>query len=129
MIEQIQVLENILKYLKDQKIDYILTGSLAMTFYAEPRMTRDIDIVLSIENLSPKSFTQFFQSDFYIDIDSIQMAIHYRKMFNILHNATGLKIDFIIQKENEFEKQKFKNKKIKKIKETDCFIISKEDLI
>lgn len=29
-------------------IDYMLTGSLAMSYYARPRMTRDIDLVIAL---------------------------------------------------------------------------------
>jgi len=29
-------------------IPYMLTGSMAMNYYAQPRMTRDIDVVIAI---------------------------------------------------------------------------------
>ena len=34
--------------LERARIDYMLTGSMAMNFYAQPRMTRDIDLILAI---------------------------------------------------------------------------------
>jgi len=32
----------------------MLTGSMAMNYYAQPRMTRDIDIVVELERMSAK---------------------------------------------------------------------------
>jgi hypothetical protein len=35
--------------LEDKEIDYMLSGSLAMSFYTIPRFTRDIDIVIHLQ--------------------------------------------------------------------------------
>lgn len=46
MKTELDILFDVTKKLKKIGIDYMLTGSLAMNFYAEPRMTRDMDIIL-----------------------------------------------------------------------------------
>ncbi len=45
MSEEISVLLEVAGILDAAGIDYMLTGSVAMNFYATPRMTRDIDLV------------------------------------------------------------------------------------
>ncbi|MDX6501428.1 MAG: hypothetical protein QOG23_4688 [Blastocatellia bacterium] len=45
------ILRDITKRFDEAGFDYMLTGSIALNYYAEPRMTRDIDIVVA---LTPK---------------------------------------------------------------------------
>jgi hypothetical protein len=44
MTEELQTLRDIISRLDASGIDYMLTGSLALNRYAQPRMTRDIDL-------------------------------------------------------------------------------------
>ncbi|HRG48822.1 MAG TPA: hypothetical protein PLG41_21630 [Leptospiraceae bacterium] len=129
MLQQLKVLEEVIQKLNKSSIDYMLTGSLALSLYTEPRMTRDIDIVISIENLRSSHFAKLFQDKFYIDEEAVQLAIKHEKMFNMIHNETGVKRDFIIQKATEFEKVKFKNKQPLNLNDFTCLTIRKEDLI
>jgi len=36
--------------LEQANIAYMLSGSVALSYYAQPRMTRDIDLVIEIQN-------------------------------------------------------------------------------
>jgi len=45
IIEPIEVLRDVTERLDNGKIAYMLTGSMAMMYYATPRYTADIDIV------------------------------------------------------------------------------------
>ena len=45
----------------------MLTGSIAMNYYAEPRMTRDIDIVMVMKDEDVERFVDEFSHDYYID--------------------------------------------------------------
>jgi len=47
-LTELDVLIDVVNKLKDIQIDYMLTGSLAMNYYAEPRMTRDLDFVIEM---------------------------------------------------------------------------------
>lgn len=46
--QEIEVLKLVCNRLYETKVPYMLTGSLAANFYATPRMTRDIDIVVEL---------------------------------------------------------------------------------
>jgi hypothetical protein len=46
---EISILQLACKRLNQASIPYMLTGSFAANFYAVPRMTRDIDIVIAIQ--------------------------------------------------------------------------------
>ena len=49
MNEELEALHAVVARLEGAGIPYMLTGSLASTFYAKPRMTRDIDMVVELE--------------------------------------------------------------------------------
>ena len=46
MSDEIDILKLVCQCLEQVDIPYMLTGSFAANFYAVPRMTRDIDIVM-----------------------------------------------------------------------------------
>lgn len=47
-MEQLEVLRKVVEKLCDLDIEYMLSGSVAMNFYGQPRMTRDFNIVIVI---------------------------------------------------------------------------------
>ena len=49
MTPELLALQDLCSKLEGGGIGYMLTGSLAMSYYARPRMTRDIDIVVALE--------------------------------------------------------------------------------
>ena len=50
MSEESEVLKEVCRRLEAADISYMLTGSVAANFYAVPRMTRDIDIVIEVKS-------------------------------------------------------------------------------
>ncbi len=96
----IETFQSTLKKLADilnqQEIPFHLTGGVTSVAYSEPRMTQDIDIVVSNEKLSnnlEQVLTAFKASDFIFDERSIQIAVERRKMFQLLDGIESLKLD------------------------------------
>ena len=96
----IETFQSTLKKLADilnqQEIPFHLTGGVTSVAYSEPRMTQDIDIVVSNERLTNKLeqvLAAFETSDFIFDERSIQIAVESRKMFQLLDSAESLKLD------------------------------------
>ncbi len=50
MFNEFKVLKNVVNKLNKNKIPYMISGSVAMNYYSQPRMTRNIDIVVEIDN-------------------------------------------------------------------------------
>lgn len=126
---ELDILKLVCLNLEQVDIPYMLTGSLAANFYAVPRMTRDIDIVVEILKPDVDKFCQTFQNIFYIDISEINEAIKYQTMFNIIHNDSVVKIDFIIRKDLSYRKMEFQRKRRVQLGNTGIWIVSPEDLI
>jgi hypothetical protein len=128
--EQNDVLGDFTKRLDKIGIEYMLVGSMALVHYAMPRATVDIDIVLKISPENIDKFIAEFENDYYIPINRAKQAARQKGMFNLLNNQTILKIDCVILKENEFEKNAFaRRRKVDYSGEFEVCIISKEDLI
>lgn len=104
MINELEVLKIVIKKLDSTDIRYMVSGSIAANFYTTPRMTRDIDIIIDVEEKDAEKLSSLFSDDFYVDMASIKNALHDKKMFNIIHNEGIVKVDFIIRKDTEYRK-------------------------
>lgn len=129
MIDEIKVLKIVVKRLESARIPYMITGSIAANFYTTPRMTRDIDIVIEVEEKDAETLFSLFSSDFYVDKNSIINAIHNKQIFNIIHSEGIVKVDFIIRKDTNYRNLEFKNRRSIVFERQKIFIVSPEDLI
>jgi predicted nucleotidyltransferase len=126
---EIEILYDVTDKLEQAGISYMLTGSMAMNYYAVPRMTRDIDIIIELKSGDIDRVTQIFESEYYISDIGVKEALKYKSSFNIIHNTEILKIDFIIKKNSEFRQTEFKRRKKVKIDGFEVYITTLEDLI
>ncbi len=129
MSEYIGLLKLVCSKLENAGMEYMLTGSFASNFYAVPRMTRDIDIVIEIDEIETNKFCRFFEKEFYLSRPSILEAIEHQGMFNIIHNDSVFKIDFIIRKDLAYREIEFRRRKRIDVDGTYIWIVSPEDLI
>ena len=103
-----ELLEKIVAVLDRLGISYLVTGSMAAMAYGEPRLTNDIDIVAAVEfSHIPGLLAGFPSEQFYISEEAIREAIKYQKQFNIIHPASGLKIDIVIRANTPFNESRF----------------------
>jgi hypothetical protein len=76
----------------------MLTGALAMTYYARPRMTRDIDLVVALAADGAPVVAAALGTEYYLDVDALVEAIRTRRPCNAIHFPTVVKIDLIPRK-------------------------------
>jgi hypothetical protein len=130
VLEQLDVLKSFTRRLEKLGIQYMLTGSMALSQYAIPRSTVDIDIIVAISDAVLPEFFDEFQVDFYIPVGSARNAVARRSMFNVLHNETLVKVDCILLKPDEFQQNAFsRRQRVNYAGDVDIWIISREDLI
>lgn len=123
-----KLLERITKIFKKLDIQYMISGSMAMNFYSVSRATRDIDIVVHMQE---KDITDFINNlkNFYFNKETIIKETKNHGMYNIIDFETGFKIDIILLRNTEYFKEAFSNKLIKNELGFDIDVISLEDLI
>ena len=104
---------------------------MASIFYGEPRFTNDIDVVAVIRDEHIPGLMKFFpENEFYLSEDAIRDAIRHKYQFNIIHPSSGLKIDVVISKEDDFDKSRFERiNRITSVEETQVNFSSPEDVV
>ena len=107
----------------------MVTGSVAMNYYAQPRMTRDIDLVVSLDETQTESFVRLFEGEYYLDRQSVADAISRRRMFNLIHYNAVIKVDCVVLKTDAYRQEEFVRRKQIKIGDFHTWIVSREDLI
>ena len=127
MLFELKIFKDVINKLNNIEIPYMVSGSVAMNYYTVPRMTRDIDIVIEIDDVG--SFYNTFKEEYYIDQKMVDDAIKNQFMFNIIHLKEVMKIDFIIRKNTKYRKTEFKRRRKINIEEIQVFVVSIEDLI
>ena len=110
-------------------IAYMLTGSLAMSFYARPRMTRDIDLVIALETAKVEQLTGALGADYHADANAIAAGIRDGRPWNIIHTPTVVKIDLIPRKDTVYRRAEFERRSRIALAEVPLWIVSVEDLI
>jgi hypothetical protein len=129
MIEQLEFLKEIAGRLDSAGIPYMVTGSVASALYARPRMTRDVDVVIECGPNDWATIVELFESDCCIDPATVRDAVRSRRMFNVIHNESIVKADFIVRKDDTYRKIEFGRRRQVDIEGTSVWIAAPEDLI
>jgi hypothetical protein len=108
---------------------FMLTGSVAMNYYAQPRMTRDIDLVVSLNETQAEAFFRLFETEYYFDRQNVADAISRRRMFNLIHNGAVIKVDCVVLKRDAYRQEEFARRRQINLGDFETWIVSREDLV
>jgi len=128
MQDELDILRDVAKRFDEAGIQYMLTGSFALNYYAEPRMTRDIDVVVALAPNDAESVVALFEDDYYVPRNAVVRALTNQSLFNIIHNESIFKVDCIIRKDTEYRRLEFERRQRAKVDDIKLWIVSKEDL-
>ena len=128
-MNEIDIVRDISQRFEQARIAYMLTGSMAMNYYAQPRMTRDIDIVIAISPDDVGRIAALFRPDYYVSEENIRESIAHESIFNLIHQESVIKVDCIIRKNSEYRRMEFGRRQKISVLDFITFIVSKEDLI
>jgi len=123
------LLEEVCLALNKVNIPYMVSGSMAMTLYTIPRMTRDIDIIIELNNEDIDKFYELFAGHSYIDKITVAEAVQRRGMFNVIDHRTGYKIDFMLKKFSDYRELEFSRRQFTTAFGFPTWVVSLEDLI
>jgi hypothetical protein len=128
-MNEIDIVRDISQRFEQARIAYMLTGSMAMNYYAQPRMTRDIDVVIAISPDDVGRVAALFRPDYYVSEENIRESIAHESIFNLIHQESVIKVDCIIRKNSEYRRMEFGRRQKISVLDFITFIVSKEDLI
>ena len=75
MQNELDIVQDVSQRLDGAGIGYMLTGSMAMNYYAQPRMTRDIDVVVALLPMDAERVVKLFRPDYYVSRDAVDSSI------------------------------------------------------
>jgi len=130
-MEQSDLLRYVAEQIERVGLRYVVTGSMATVYYGEPRFTNDIDVVVDLPAGRVDEFCRGFRApEFYVSEETARQAVNERGQFNIIHPASGLKIDVIVPQDTPFNHSQFaRARRVKLGPDQDVSFASAEDVI
>lgn len=129
MKTELDILREVSERLESARIAFMVTGSVAMNYYAQPRMTRDLDVVMALQESDARTLMNLFGEDYYIDREAVVRAIQQRSIFNLIHQDSVIKVDGIVRKDDPYRQEEFSRRQRVNIGDFQTWIVSLEDLI
>jgi hypothetical protein len=130
-VRQIELLRHVLDALERLEISYAVVGSFASGAWGEPRMTRDIDIVVRLTPSQVETLCAAFPEDeFYVSLPAAREALRSHGQFNVIHPSSGNKIDFMVVGSNDWSTaQLARRQRVEFAPDTAGYIAAPEDVI
>jgi hypothetical protein len=77
-------------------VQYALGGSMASSLLGEPRSTVDVDLAVRLDETTGDALLDRVAPNFYVPFDDARAAIRAHTAFNLLDNASALKVDLFV---------------------------------
>lgn len=133
---------DVLKALQSKQVRYLIIGGLAVNLYGVPRLTQDIDLIISTDRSNVLKIVSLLKNLGYVPrvpVDPEDLADPAKvkdwttnrnmKAFSFYHRKDAYKVvDIVLVHPLDFE-EAFKNRTIKTVKNVEIFLASLEDLV
>lgn len=126
------VLSLVASVLEQQRITYVLVGSLASSMHGIYRSTADIDIVADVHSEQIIPLLTALKENFYVDEQAVREAINRRQSFNAIHLDSVFKVDIFIPKLDEFSRKQIERRELRELSpdvEQMIYVATAEDTI
>ena len=129
MQNELDIVRDVSARLERGGFAYMLTGSMAMNYYAQPRMTRDIDLVVALTPADADAIVCLFTPEYYVSREAVSSSIAHESLFNLIHQESVIKVDCIVRKSTPYRCAEFERRQRIAIEDFSTWIASKEYLI
>lgn len=113
-MQEVELFKVFLEPINRTAINYMVTGSVASMVYGQPRMTHDIDLVISLHPEQISDVIKQFPSTYFycpsMDTIKIESSRESRGHFNLIHHKTGLKADIYLTGKDKLQKWAMSNR-------------------
>ena len=130
-MEQPELLTYVIDVLENLRIPYMVVGAVASGAYGEPRLTRDIDIVVDLRpELVQRLCAAFPPGEFYVSDHAATEAVQTCSQFNVIHPASGNKVDFMVARPDAWGRtQLSRRQRVHLLPDRDGYAARPEDVI
>ena len=128
---QTDLLRHLAAELERLGIPYMVVGSIASGIHGEPRMTRDIDVVIEVSSRQVPALCRAFPDDaYYVSPEAAAEAVRNQGQFNVIHPTSGHKIDLLIGKKSAWGRSQISRRQRKRIlPDLEVYCAAPEDVI
>ena len=126
---ELEILHDAVRRLEAGGLAYMISGPIALSYYAQPRMTRAIDLVIECGGHDARGIVALFRPDYYVSDEDVARALRETDMFNALHLEAVVKLDLIVRKESPFRAHEFARRQRVTLPGFQAWMVGKEDLI
>jgi hypothetical protein len=99
---------SVIDVLEEIGISYMVVGGYAATFYGEPRMTLDVDVVVDMSAEQVRQFVESFpEPDYYVSEEAVLDSLARRYPFNVIESWTAAKVDLVPLPDDVFTRMAF----------------------
>ena len=111
-------------------VPYMLTGSLAAAYYAVPRATQDLDVVIEAERSGIERVVHGLRiAGLYVEQEAALEAQKVQGQFNAIDPSSGWKVDLIVRKDREYSQVEFGRRRQVRLLDVEVGIASLEDVL
>lgn len=115
------------------RVPYMVTGGVASVIYGEPRLTRDIDLVVALEPKDARRFAQAWSAnEFYVppvDVIAEESRRPAYGHFNVIHQETTLRADVYLPGSDPLNAWAFAHTVIQRVGEDEVVLAPIEAVI
>lgn len=130
MNDIVDVAWKVARALEHVGVAYYLGGSVASSLQATARSTNDIDFVVELAPSQVREFARELGEQFSVDEEALEEAARLRTSWNVFHLPSGLKIDLLMRKDTDYDREAFSRRRRFRIDfDIDPFVKSTEDSI
>jgi hypothetical protein len=119
----------IIRILDDAGIPYMLNGSLAAAYYATPRATQDVDLIIEVTVKQIEMLVDGLSSTgLYVDRAVAHEALRSGSPFDAIDPESGWKVDLIVRKDRPFSVTEFGRRRAARVLGVEIALTSLEPI-
>ena len=126
-----EVLGRMVQLLDQLAIPYMVTGSIAASYYGRPRATHDADVVIDPAPEQVDGLISALEAaGFHVNADAARRAVLDRRQFNVIEIARAAKVALIVRKARPFSVTELQRRGRRTLRfAADVFVVTLEDAI
>jgi hypothetical protein len=128
---QAELVRHLVETLETLGAEYMIGGSQTAIYDGEPRLTRDIDVVVALRpEHVPQLLREFPAGEFSVDEPAAREAIKTSGQFNIIHPGSGPKIDVYVSPDTPYDRVRLmRRRRLPILPGVSAYFASAEDVV
>ncbi len=133
MSPEAQAFQEIASLFEALGVRYCIVGSVAAYTHGYGRATIDVDVVVAnLQKPHAQIFAERLDADYYVSREAIADAVTRGGSFNLIHHATGFKIDIFVRSDSVYDQQVLQRRELSALfedEEPQFYVESVEDVV